>query len=203
MLDDASRTNASLLGRVCQGARDQEAWADFVDRYAPKIYAWCRAWRLQEADAQDVTQAVLMKLARQMERFRYDPGRSFRGWLRTLTENAWRDWLADRDRAARRGEFFDGLAGVEAREDLARRLEEEYDLELLEEAERRVRARVSATTWDAYRMTARDGVAADDAAGRLGLSVAAVFKAKSNVLKRLREAVRDLERPGGAEADAG
>ena len=56
---------------------DQAAWEEFVDRYGAKIYSWCRAWRLQDADAQDVTQAVLTKLAVQLRRFAYDPSQKF------------------------------------------------------------------------------------------------------------------------------
>ena len=46
---------------------------------------------------------------------------------------------------------------VEARDDLARRLEAEFDLELLEEAQRRVRQRRPGT-WEAYRLTAIEGL---------------------------------------------
>src|SRR5437868_2059722 len=82
------RTSATLLGRQRQAPTDQAAWGEFVDRYGPRIYAWCRRWHLQEADAQDVTQAVLVRLAEKISTFDYDPGRSFRGWLKTLTRHA-------------------------------------------------------------------------------------------------------------------
>jgi DNA-directed RNA polymerase specialized sigma24 family protein len=35
---------------------DPATWSEFVEWYGRKIYAWCRAWELQEADGQDVTQ---------------------------------------------------------------------------------------------------------------------------------------------------
>ena len=91
-----SRTNVSLIMKVVRSPADQAAWSEFVDRYGPKVFAWCRGWGLQQADAEDVTQAVLVKLVRQMNRFSYDPSRSFRGWLRRLARNAWQDWLAQR-----------------------------------------------------------------------------------------------------------
>ncbi len=198
MLDDHSRTDVSLLRRVSLEIRDERAWSDFVDRYAPKVYGWCRAWKLQESDAQDVTQVVLLKLARRMEQFRYDPSQSFRGWLWTLTEHAWKDWRDDRRRlgaAVGGDEVLACLERVEAREDLAHRLEQEYDLELLDEAIRRVRSQVAPSTWEAYRLTAIEKLSGSDAADRLGLSVAAVFKAKSAVMKRLQDEVRTLEGP--------
>ena len=82
------RTSASLLGRLRHQPTDQEAWSEFVDRYGEKIYGWCRRWHLQDADAKDVTQAVLASLCIKMRTFSYDPGLSFRGWLRTLTHTS-------------------------------------------------------------------------------------------------------------------
>lgn len=203
MSEDGSLTSVSLLGRVSSGAtRDQGAWSDFVDRYAPKVYAWCRAWGLQEADAQDVTQAVLLKLALQMDRFQYQAGGSFRGWLWTLARNAWLDWKTERGRRTTApADAAEQLDRLEARDDLARRLEREFDLELLEEATRRVRARVAASTWEAYRLTAVEGEPAAAVSGRLGLSVDAVFKARSSVVQRLKAEVRVLEGADPADPD--
>jgi len=48
----------------------------FVEHYGSKIYEWCRRWNLQEADAQDVTQNVLLKLAEKMRDFEYEPVRA-------------------------------------------------------------------------------------------------------------------------------
>jgi DNA-directed RNA polymerase specialized sigma24 family protein len=94
-----SGTRITLLGRLRNNPTDGRAWAEFVDHYGVKIYGWCRKWRLQEADAQDVTLAVLLKLAAKMRDFTYDPSRSFRAWLRTLTHHAWSDFLERRGRA--------------------------------------------------------------------------------------------------------
>src|SRR5205807_4126437 len=83
MQPDGSTTSASLLLRLGDRPSDQAAWGEFVDRYGGIIYSWCRGSGLQDADAQDVTQAVLTQLAVQLGRFAYDPSRRFRGWLRT------------------------------------------------------------------------------------------------------------------------
>ena len=96
--DHSSRTSVTLLGRLRQDPKDQAAWNDFVARYEPKILQWCRGWRLQESDARDVTQDVLLKLHGLLAKFAYDPSRSFRGWLKTLTHHAWRDVVAERKR---------------------------------------------------------------------------------------------------------
>jgi RNA polymerase sigma-70 factor (ECF subfamily) len=152
--DTASRTHVSLLFRLRDQPEDGQVWRDFVDRYAPRIYAWCRHWHLQDADARDVTQDVLLKLASKMRGFTYNASGSFRAWLKTLTRHAWTDFLANRQRKLAQGsgesQVLECLQTVAAGDDLVRHLEQEFDQELLEEAERRVQARVDKTTWQAF-----------------------------------------------------
>jgi RNA polymerase sigma-70 factor (ECF subfamily) len=193
-----SRTRVSLLGRMRQTPDDEATWNEFVARYSPKIYGWCRRWRLQEADAQDVTQIVLLQLATKMRRFSYDPTRSFRAWLKTLTQHAWSDFVADGQRAVAAtgdGQTMEALGTLEARQDLESCLEEAFDLELMELATLHVRQRVEPRTWEAFRLTALEGLSGAEAAAHLGMRVDAVFKAKSNVKKLLQEQIRQLERP--------
>src|SRR5262245_56982029 len=121
-----ARTSPTLLGRLRLAPMDQAAWDAFVHRYGRKIYSWCREWRLQEADAQDVTQAVLLKLADKMRNFTYDPAGSFRGWLKTVTRHTWSDLREAQQRhgvGSGGSEVLDRLQTVEAREDLVKCLE--------------------------------------------------------------------------------
>src|SRR5690349_3856948 len=138
----ASRTSPTLLGRLRQNPTDQAAWDAFVARYGPKILGWCRQWDVRGADAEDVAQNVLLKLAQKMRDFAYDRSRSFRGWLKTITRHACSDFLESRERAGQGSGDSQVLALLqlqEAREDLVARLEEQFDQELLEEAIVRVR----------------------------------------------------------------
>jgi RNA polymerase sigma factor (sigma-70 family) len=193
-----SRTSASLLARLRLAPADQTAWSAFVDRYGRKIYGWCRHWGLQEADAQDVTQDVLVRLAGKMRDFAYDPSRSFRAWLKTLARHALSDFCDARGRIGATGgsQALELLQSVEAREELVRRLEEEFDQEVLEEAIARVRTRVTPKSWRAFELTAHEGRSGAEAAEALGMTIAAVFVAKGRVQKLLQEEVRRLEGPG-------
>jgi RNA polymerase sigma-70 factor (ECF subfamily) len=192
-----STTSATLLARLRQVPADQAAWAQFTERYGRKIYAWCRQWNLQEADAEDVTQNVLLKLAEKMQTFVYDPAKSFRAWLKTLARHAWSDYWSGRGAAVAAGgsQAVEMLQTVEAREDLVRRLEEEFDRELLDEAMTRVRTRVTPRTWEAFERTALRGESGAEAAQGLGMKVATVFVARSKVQKMLQEEMRKLEDP--------
>jgi RNA polymerase sigma factor (sigma-70 family) len=192
----ASDTRVTLVGRLIAAPNDPAAWSEFVEWYGRKIYVWCRAWGLQEVDAQDVTQEVFLNLSVRMHDFRYDPQGSFRAWLKKVTHNAWQDFLVSQQRPGRgsgRESVMELLAAVEARDDLMRRLEEEFDQELLKEAAARVRLRVEPRTWDAFQLMAIDGLSAAEVAQRLEMKVATVFVARSRVQRMLREEIARLE----------
>ena len=199
-----SETSLTLLARLRDTPADQSAWGQFVARYGRKIYGWCRHWGLKKADAEDVTQEVLLKLAIKMHDFSYRRSGSFRAWLKTLTHHAWQDFATSRRRAgaaAGGSAIRDLLHTVEAREDLLARLGEEFDRELLEAAAARVRQRVQPHTWDAYRLTALEGLSGAETAQQLGMKVATVFVAKSKVQRMLQEEIQRLEGgdPGQSE----
>src|ERR1700756_491990 len=173
-----SGTRITLLGRLRRDPTNQAAWGEFVEHYGRKIYGWGRKWNLQEADAQDVTQNVLVKLAQKLREFTYDPSRSFRAWLKTLTHHAWSDFLETRRRpglGSADSEVGEVLGTIEARDDLLKHLEAEFDRELLEEAMQRVRLRVAPQTWQAFWLTAYEGLSGADTAARIPMQVAQVY----------------------------
>jgi RNA polymerase sigma factor (sigma-70 family) len=195
--DHSSRTSVTLLGLLRQNPRDQAAWSDFVARYEPIILEWCRGWRLQDSDARDVTQNVLLKLHGLLARFAYDPSRSFRGWLRKVTYHAWRDLIDDRglmgsgsgDTAVQ--DFFESIAAAKS---LVQRLEAEFKTELLEQAMVRVQTRVEPRTWDAFRLTTLEDCSGATVADRLEMNITRVYTAKSEVMKMIRAEIRKLEK---------
>jgi RNA polymerase sigma-70 factor (ECF subfamily) len=192
-----STTSATLLAKLRKVPADQAAWDQFVERYGRKVFAWCRQWNLQEADAEDITQAVLLKLSEKMQTFDYDPSKSFRAWLKTITRHAWSDYCSSRKAviAAGGSQVLEMLHTVEARDDLIRRLDDEFDRELLDEAMNRVRGRVLPRTWEAFERTALQGQSGAEAGKALGMKVATVFVAKSKVQNMLQEELRKLEDP--------
>jgi RNA polymerase sigma factor (sigma-70 family) len=193
----SEHTNVALLGRVRQDPVDEGAWGAFVAYYGPKIQGWCRQRGLQAADAEDVTQDVLLRLSRSLRKFVYDPSRSFRGWLRLVTQHALSDFFAHRKQRPDAGSSDDlGLAAldnVQAHDDLLEFLNGEFTRVLVEQACERVRARVEPQTWEAFRLTACENRPGDEVAADLGMNVAAVHKARSRVLAFIREEVKRLD----------
>lgn len=190
-----SRTSVTLLNLLRDDEKQRVGWEEFVLRYRPKILGWCRKWGLQEADAEDVTQSVLVKLTEKMRSFRYDPSFSFRRWLRTVTHNTCIDYSERwrKQRGTGNSEVLQMLQSLEARADLAARLEETYDQELLALAMDRVKQRVEPRTWDAFRLTVQEGLTAAVAGGQIDMPVAHVFVAKRRVQKMLEQEIRAME----------
>lgn len=194
--DTGDNTRITLLQRLKENPGDQLSWAEFVRLYGPAIRGWLVHWGLQEADSQDVTQNVLLRLTMKLPQFKYDPSRSFRGWLKTLTHHAWHDFVTEagyRNRGSGDTSILDQLKSLAAREDLEARLDLEFDRELRQVAIGRVRERVATSTWEAFKLAAMDGVAPQTVADKLNVRVSQVYLAKHRVQKLLQEEIRVLE----------
>src|SRR5262249_14174045 len=132
-------TRASLLIRI-RDARDGQAWAQFVELYAPLVYGFARKRGLQDADAADLTQEVLRTVARAVGRLEYDPARgSFRSWLFTVARNKLYNFL-NRPKLPgnNSADSQEVLAGQPAREEVDQ-WDQEYQQRLLAWAAAQIR----------------------------------------------------------------
>jgi RNA polymerase sigma-70 factor (ECF subfamily) len=176
--------------------QDQAAWERLVALYTPLVYRWCRCSGLQAADAANVGQEVFLAVARKIGDFRRDrPQDSFRAWLRTITRNK----IADHFRrvwsqlAAGGGDELATVPDPRAEDQLdGPQASEEVSL-LFRRAVELIEAEFEEPTWRAFWRVVIDGVSPGEAAAELGLSLNAVYLAKSRVLRRLREEFADLE----------
>jgi RNA polymerase sigma factor (sigma-70 family) len=186
-------TSLTLFERLGRDPDDPEAWVLFIEKYQHRIRRWCLTWGLQDSDADDVTQDVLVKLFAALRKFQYDPTRSFRAWLKTVAQHAWSDFVSARRRHP--GQLpssagADLLAdSAEAHSDLEKQLEDGFSQELFEMAMNCVKRRVNPDTWRAFHLTAIEGLSGAAAAERLGIAVGNVFVAKHRVQKMLQEEV--------------
>jgi RNA polymerase sigma-70 factor (ECF subfamily) len=186
-------TRASLLLRLRDGS-DGEAWAQFVEVYGPVIYDYGRRHGLQDADAADLTQEVLRVVAVAAETFVYDPSKgSFRSWLFTVARTK-RINLAARLSRHPRGSGDSKVAGqlaaVPDRGDDAEQAEWDRALRQsqVDWAAAQIRNEFQESTWQAFLRT-MGGASAPEVAAQLGMSVGAVYTAKSRVLARLRKQI--------------
>ncbi|MFN0053067.1 MAG: RNA polymerase sigma factor [Planctomycetales bacterium] len=194
-MHDSHVTRASLLIRL-RDPQDDRAWSQFVDLYGPLIYAFGRQQGLQDADAADLLQDVLRSVARAIGRFEYDQRTgSFRGWLFTIARNRCRDFLAERARRhpAAGGSAVQNLLLEHPAPEDEQSWNDEYERRLFDWAARQVRQEVEETTWQAFWQTAVDGHSPQAVADRCGISIAAVYLAKSRVMRRLKNKILMIE----------
>jgi RNA polymerase sigma-70 factor (ECF subfamily) len=190
-------TRASLLARL-RDARDGAAWTEFVDLYAPLVYGYARKQGLQDADAADLTQDVLGAVAGAVGRLEYDPSRgAFRNWLFTIVRRKLSNWRAAHDSRERGGDSGARrlLEQCQAPADLEAEWAAEWEERLFAWACEQVRRGVTEATWQAFWRTAVNAQPGKRVAADLGLSVAAVYRARSRVLARLKELIRSAQEP--------
>jgi RNA polymerase sigma-70 factor (ECF subfamily) len=189
-------THESLLLRV-KNPRDHDAWEQFSQIYRPVVYRLARGRGLQDADAQDLAQKVLMAVSLAIPDWeKSDCGGRFRHWLRRVAKNAVLNALSrqPRDRAG------GGTTAIELlcrHEDPIHDVEEAIDLEFRRQLFRRaasiVSQRASQTNWKAFCLTMINGQSIEAAAQELGVSAGTVYAARSRIMRRLRETVEELE----------
>jgi RNA polymerase sigma-70 factor (ECF subfamily) len=183
-------TPSSLLRRLRDTA-EAGSWERFVELYTPLMFAWTARLGLSEHDAADLVQDVFATLVEKLPRFRYDPGQSFRAWLKTVLLNRWRAWQR-KDAVVRRvggDSALDGLPGAAGVPDLE---EAEYRRWLAHRALAIMRADFDPTTWQACWEFVVRGRPAAEVAAELRLTANAVYLAKARVLRRLREELSGL-----------
>ena len=177
-------TSVSLLVRL-RDANDQDAWRRFADLYAPLIQRWIRPFGLPEQDAEELAQEVFAKLVRELPKFTYDPGRSFRAWLSTVTRNIVRSFLASRgpDLLTNRDVPLESLAT----DDTCTIDADEFHQYVTRRALMIMQADFESSSWQAFWRMVVDGQSGSEVARQLEMSVSAVYVSKHRVMRRLRD----------------
>ncbi len=182
-------TSISLLQRL-RKSNQEAAWERFVNLYAPLIFHWGKSQGFNGSDAADLVQEVMAILVAKLPEFEYDPKRSFRSWLKTVTVNKARDLF--RREAARPTSNESSLKHVAVADNVDLFGESEYRRYLVGRSLKLMQAEFRESTWKACWMHVVEGKSAAVVADELGLTANAVYVAKSRIFKRLREEFADL-----------
>ena len=189
-------TRATLLADV-QSPENREAWEEFVFIYRPVIYRMARRRGLQDADAQDVTQNILIRVANAIGQYEQKEGTRFRHWLKRVARNAIFSAItrSPKDAAAGGSVAADLLA---EKPDVDPQIIDEFEAETMRELYLRaaavVRTDVNADTWRAFELTVVKGQSTEEAAKVLGKSIGTVYAARSRIMKRLRHQIQRMEK---------
>ena len=186
-------TRRSLLVRL-RDSRDEAAWLEFTAIYEPVIYRMTKRRGMQDADAREVVQEVLLSVSTAINRFDLEQSGSFGGWLNRITRNA----TIDRMRSiASRKETVDGSGVVRKLDAIIsnQKIEDEFEQDRRQQLFRWAASQVRLTTgeqnWMAFWRSAIDGRGVREVAGELGMSEGAVYVARCRIVKRIRELVHN------------
>jgi RNA polymerase sigma-70 factor (ECF subfamily) len=183
-------TSHSLIDQLC-GAADGASWQRLVDLYSPLLRGWIDRYGVQPADADDLIQDVLLVLLRELPSFRHNqqPG-AFRCWLKGIVVNRLRNFWRSRGRGGMETGGVEMMSRLDELEDdrseLSRIWQQEHDRHLAAKLLEMIEPRFTLSTRQAFRRLVLDGADADTVAAELGLTLNAVFTAKSRVLRELR-----------------
>ncbi|MCA9064471.1 MAG: sigma-70 family RNA polymerase sigma factor [Planctomycetaceae bacterium] len=184
-------TAISLLDAVW--ADSPAGWRRLIRVYTPFVYRYCRASGLSADDSADVGQEVFSAVARKISSFhRDDDHDSFRAWLFKVTRNK----IIDHFRNSRRNDFV-SMEQVQHRLTVVDAAQSQGSCDeagppfspAVSRAIRDVRSEFEDKTWLAFWHTAVDGQKSADVAESLGMSVNAVYLARSRILRCLRERI--------------
>ncbi len=195
-MTDIPETRDSLLAQV-QDPGNTAAWNRFADIYRPVVIGLARRRGLQDADAQDLAQRVLLNVAAALPSWQpASPSVRFRHWLLRIAKNETLKFLTRQPRDAAQGgsgvlQLLHGQPQTESDMDAA--IELEYRRQLVRRAAQIVRDRSETITWQAFAMTTIDEVSIPAAARALRCSQGTIYAARSRIMRRIRAAVRELE----------
>lgn len=190
-----NETRQSLLFRAQAGETD--AWNDLTELYRPLIRGWLKRQGVQAHDVEDLSQEVLLTVVKHLPDFQHSGRRgAFRSWMRTILWSRTADYFRAIDTAtqARGGDDAAEVLQkiVDPDDELNRRWDEEHDLYVVRCLLSLVEEEFEPVTLKAFRRLALDGASGAEVARELGLSVSAVYVAKSRVLARIRQKAEGL-----------
>jgi RNA polymerase sigma-70 factor (ECF subfamily) len=181
-------TPLSLLDRLRRHPDDQPSWRRLAMLYGPWVRAMLLRHDTPEADAEDLTQDVLLVLAREIGRFEHNgrPG-AFRFWVRSIVANRLRGYWRSRQAGPVNGlgEWLDQLEDPDS--ELGRAWDREHDASIVQRLLELIEPEFAPSTWQGFRLVVLEERPVSEVAERLGLTSNAVLIAKSRVLRRLRQ----------------
>ncbi len=185
-------TRAQLISRL-RDPRDLEAWDEFVAVYQPFLLRLTQQWGLQTSDASDVVQDVLLAVATSVHRFEHQGyAGGFRAWLTQIARHKWADYLSQKTKHSL------GVGGTDAWEFLHQlpdphRSRSRWELEMRRElfvwGAAQVQAKVQPANWQAFYLTAVQGLSVEQVAKQLAMPVGLVYVARSRVMAMMRRLI--------------
>jgi RNA polymerase sigma factor (sigma-70 family) len=188
-------TRESLILRLPSSA-DAQAWREFIELYEPLILRFARRRGLQEADAREIAQNVLIAVAKSVDRWQPDREKGkFRAWLFRIARNQVINWVSKRssERCLSQESSFEELSQIESASEANSEIEMDYRREMFRLAASQVRDAFSESNWNAFWLTAVLGESIESTAIQLNRTPGSIYVARSRVIARIKKLVEQWE----------
>jgi len=203
-MQDSPKTRYSLIGKL-HDPQNLEAWNEFASIYQPLIFRVCRQRGLQHADATDVTQDVMSRVADAIESFDgQQQGATFRGWLYRVTRNLVIDFFRrkeNRNQTTAKTGLLE-LIAQEPNQEQSAEFRIEFQRQIFSFVANEVRDEVKPKTWQAFWRTEVEHESVEEVAESLSMNAGSVYVARSRVIARLRKAAEKRVNDSGGPFDA-
>ncbi|XZE22168.1 sigma-70 family RNA polymerase sigma factor [Pirellulaceae bacterium SH449] len=174
-------TQPSLLVRL-KDHSDATAWSRFVEVYTPLIYDFCRARGLPASDAGDVSQEVLLRVAKAIRSFEYDRQLGlFRDWLARIVLNELRRHIGKT-----KSNPISLDTGKLDLTSMQNEWNESFQQHAFQTALERTQSHFTDHTWTLFELSWLQKKPVGEVAELAGVSLQQVYVARSRVLNRLR-----------------
>lgn len=194
-MNDFPETESVLLAQI-KSLEDQQAWEQFVSIYRPVIMRLASKRGMQKADAEDLTQQVLLSVAKSIDRWKkQNESVRFRHWLHRVAKNAIINAMKrkPRDLAVGGSTVGNRLSEQPSGKDPIEEVELEYRRELFLQAASIVQGEVEPETWQAFQRSVIEGMPIEKVASDLCKSIGKIYAARSRVMRKLKKAIERLE----------
>lgn len=194
-MTNSPKTSVSLILRVAN-EQDVAAWKQFSEIYQPLVYRIATSRNLQSADAHDLVQEVMTRVARSVSN--WDPDRAkgtFRGWISRIARNLIIDFLKHKNRLPKTSDNSDIRRLIETKpdhSDESKLFQLEYEKQLFIAAANKVKATFADKTWQAFWRTAVVNESVELVASDLNMTSGAVYVARSRVMAKLKKSVQSI-----------
>ena len=193
-MNQPQKTSVSLILKVANQG-DFDAWQQFTAIYQPLVYRIAVAKGLQRADAEDLVQEVMTRVAKSVGRWNPNGNGTFRGWISTIARNLVIDFLRKSHRAPLSGhktEIRHLIESAPAETEESNYFAMEYERQLFINSAAEIREHFTDQTWTAFWDTAVKNESVKGVAQKLGVNAGVVYVARSRVMARLKKQVRSI-----------
>jgi len=182
------KTQLSLLDALSN--KNEQAWEKFYKSYKPLLIRWMRKYAVTEAQADDITQEVMIFLHENINKFKHNQRvGAFRAWLRITTVNITRYYLRQNTTNNVSNEEFEKILDnlVDSNSDLSKLFDQENKQAMVETLLNDVEPYFQKKTLTIFRQHMLEEISAEELAKQHNIVKQQVYIIRSRVLRRLRK----------------